>query len=233
MIRIGICDDSSQDRERLVQFIGEFFGENNSQIELAEYDSGEKFFQGQNVDILFLDIEMAEMDGITIKDRLQKEQINTRIIFITSHVELMEEAFGKQVFGFLCKPVSYKKFKNKFEMVLQDIDEEYQVVLTGAVGESYIDTEQILYIKANGKYSDVELENHEALFSDKGIGTWAKELETRDFFLCHRSYLVNLYWVRKIENDIILLDGEKIPVSRRIKSNLKTAHREYIMRKAK
>ena len=133
----------------------------------------------------------------------------------------------------MTKPVSYEKLEKKLEAVLEDIDEENRVMIKGAVEERCVRAEHIVYIKANGKYSDVRLENQEELFSGKNIGTWAKELESMGFFLSHRSYLVNLYHVRRIEDEIVLLNGERVPLSRRAKSGLKTAYREYLRRKAK
>lgn len=96
-----------------------------------------------------------------------------------------------------------------------------------------IKEKQILYIKAETKYCDIILENQDSMFSDKSIGEWAEELEERGFFLCHRSYLVNLYHLKKIEDDILLSNGEKIPVSRRLKTKVKEAYREYIRKKVR
>lgn len=233
MIKVGICDDSVSDRKELLELIERYFAEDSRKTEIVEYDSGEEFFQSGEVDILFLDIEMAKMSGIDVKNRLQREQIRTRIVFITSHDEMMEDAFGKQVFGFLRKPIEYEKLKEKLELVLEDMDEEYQVVFTGLGEEHCVYKNRILYIKANGKYSDIILEKEEKYFSDRSIGEWRKELESRDFFLSHKSYLVNLYHIRQIKDEIILLSGEHVPVSRRMKSATKDAYRNYIRRKAR
>lgn len=233
MIKIGICDDFVSDRKELLELIERYFAEDSRKIEIVEYNSGEDFFQSDEVDILFLDIEMARMSGIDVKNKLQKEQMRTRIIFTTSHDEMMEEAFGKQVFGFLRKPIKYEKLREKLELVLEDMDEEYQLIFSGLGEEHCISKREILYIKANGKYSDLISEKGERYFSDKSIGEWREELETRDFFLCHKSYLVNLYHIRQIKDEIILLSGEHVPVSRRMKNATKDAYRNYIRRKAR
>lgn len=233
MIKIGICDDSLADRERLQESIKRYFLQSDREIEIMEYDSGESFLEKTEADILFLDIEMARVSGIDVKNQLQREQNNIKIIFTTSHGEMMEEAFGKQVFGFLRKPIEYDKLEAKLEMVLEDIDEEYQVMFSGLGEEHCVLKKEILYINASGKYSEIVMENEKKYFSDKSIGEWRKELECRDFFLCHKSYLVNMYHIRQIKDDIVLMDGEKIPMSRRSKKDVKDAYREYIKRKAR
>ncbi len=233
MIKVGICDNSLQDRERLAEYIRKFFETKDREVKLSEYESGEKFLKERDVEILFLDIEMQGINGIELKEKLQAEKSKTRLIFTSSHYEMMEEAFGKQVFGFLHKPVAYEKFKIKLEMAVQDIEEERQVQITGAVEECCVDMEKILYIQADGKYSNVKLVNRKTLFSNKSVGAWAEELGGKGFFLCHRSYLANLYQVTKIDDEVLFRNGEKIPVSRRMKSNFKAAYREYIKRKAR
>lgn len=232
-IRIGICDDSEHDRRYLKSIIRKYFKKRDVELEVVEYDSGEDFFQKPDVDILFLDIEMDVLNGIMVKDELQKLQAEIRILFTTSHCEWMRNAFGKQVFGFLEKPIQYKELEKNLDTILRDIEEENCVLVKGAEKETFVREEKILYIKAETKYCNIILENQDSLFSDKSIGEWTEELEERGFFLCHRSYLVNLYHLKKIDDDILLSNGEKIPVSRRLKTKVKEAYREYIRKKVR
>ena len=232
-IRIGICDDSDHDRHYLKSIIKNYFKGREIEPEIVEYGSGEEFFRKPDVEILFLDIEMNALDGIMVKNELQKLQAETRIVFTTSHNDLMRDAFGKQVFGFLVKRVSPKEVEKYLNAILKDLEEENCVLIKGAEKETFVTEKQILYIKAETKYCDIILENQDSMFSDKSIGEWAEKLEERGFFLCHRSYLVNLYHLKKIEDDILLSNGEKIPVSRRLKTKVKEAYREYIRKKVR
>ena len=114
-IRIGICDDSDHDRHYLKSIIKNYFKGREIEPEIVEYGSGEEFFRKPDVEILFLDIEMNALDGIMVKNELQKLQAETRIVFTTSHNDLMRDAFGKQVFGFLVKRVSPKEVEKVFK----------------------------------------------------------------------------------------------------------------------
>lgn len=232
-IRIGICDDSKYDRHYLKRMIKEYFKGRDVEPEIVEYNSGEEFFQKPDVEILFLDIEMDALDGIMVKDELQTLQAETRILFTTSHKEMMRNAFGRQVFGFLEKPIQYKELEKNLDTILKDIEEENFVLIKGAEKEIFVREKRILYIQAETKYCNIILENQDSMFSDKSIGEWAEEIEERGFFLCHRSYLVNLYHLKKIDDDILLSSGERIPVSRRLKTKLKEAYRDYIRKNAR
>ena len=127
-IRIGICDDSDHDRHYLKSIIKNYFK--------VEYGSGEEFFRKPDVEILFLDIEMNALDGIMVKNELQKLQAETRIVFTTSHNDLMRDAFGKQVFGFLVKRVSPKEVEKYLNAILKDLEEENCVLIKGAEKET-------------------------------------------------------------------------------------------------
>lgn len=227
-IKIGVCDDSEQERKRIIKYLLQYFTEGKYELELAEYESGEKFLQKNEADILFLDIEMDGLNGTEVKEKLQEERAKTRIIFTTSHSECMAQAFGERVIGFLQKPVEYMEMKEKLETALKMIGDGSSIIVKGIDNEILLDTKQILYIKADGKYSDLILETGKSVFSDKGIGSWKEELNTRGFFLCHKSYLVNLYHIQQVGDRIRLSDGIQIPVSKRLKGVLKENYRNYI-----
>ena len=162
-IRIGICDDSDHDRHYLKSIIKNYFKGREIEPEIVEYGSGEEFFRKPDVEILFLDIEMNALDGIMVKNELQKLQAETRIVFTTSHNDLMRDAFGKQVFGFLVKRVSPKEVEKYLNAILKDLEEENCVLIKGAEKETFVKEKQILYIKAETKYCDIILENQDSM----------------------------------------------------------------------
>lgn len=104
------------------------------------------------------------------ENELQKLQAETRIVFTTSHNDLMRDAFGKQVFGFLVKRVSPKEVEKYLNAILKDLEEENCVLIKGAEKETFVKEKQILYIKAETKYCDIILENQDSMFSVKSIG---------------------------------------------------------------
>ena len=92
MLKIGICDDDSEIRSELHSFCERFFGE--GQCEISHYGAGEEFLEkgcgGARPDILLLDIEMEGMDGIQVKNILQRQKEKIRILFA-------EELYGKEL----------------------------------------------------------------------------------------------------------------------------------------
>ena len=232
MIKIGICDDDKNAREQLGERVEKYFADKGVEYQIEEYDSGKAFIeQFEQMDILLLDIEMEEMDGIQLKDELRRDE-NIRILFVTSHVEGMPEAFGKNVYGFLEKPVEEEKFLKYMKRMVEDILEKEKTVIRCINVEIVVDTQDILYFKAEKKYSCLKMKESEN-FCDTGLKELEEELKQKSFFRCHKSYLVNLRNIAKIEDSIQMITGEKIPVARGKKQELKAVYRDYILRKAR
>jgi len=235
MIRIGICDDEKYYRETIREYCAGYFDVRGLEYQCKEYSSGEELLQDKGMDILFLDVEMAGIDGIQVKDFLQKERTETKIIFISSHEEAMADAFGRHVYGFLKKPLEYEQFERKIGTIVTELEEENSFVLSGIWGDvKKIPVNKVSYIQADGKYTKIFLvDDEEYVFSDKCISRWKEELGTNNFGICHRSYLVNYFYIKKIQDAVVLADGSQIPISRRRGKEFKENYKKYIWRKAK
>ncbi len=244
MIRIGICDDDLGIRMVLQSFCDQYFG--GRRYETRHYGSGEEFLERgeENLeetgekrlpDILLLDVEMGAVDGIQIKHILQRQKREVRILFVTNHEELFRGAYGKYVFGFLTKPLSYEAFEEKMQEVEEDLDQSERCVVRSWKGpEERIRLSGIRYIKADGKYVKLHMENGgEALYDERGIGTWEK-LAGADFAMSHKSYLINLAKVKGIRGEYaVFADGENVKISRRMKTRFRERYRAYLLRSAR
>lgn len=235
MLTIAICDDDRAYREETAAYCRQYGEEQKLEYELLTFSSGEEMLEAEQPDILLLDVEMDGIDGLRVKNILQRQKADTRIIFISSHEEAIPEAFGRQVYGFLKKPLDYGEFQKKMNIVLEDLKEQDRYVMCDTPeGVRKILTNQIQYIKADGAYTRIYLEGEEGyIFSDKSIGAWNAELENWDFGMSHRSYLVNFYYVRSAEKDVLLKNVQRLPLSRRMAKEFQTKYREFIWRKVK
>ncbi len=232
MVKIGICDDEKVCREQLKEILGQFFQENGLGFKVWEYESATDFLRREEeVHLLFLDIEMKEISGIQLKDALKGRE-DIRIVFVTSHLEAMPEAFGKNVYGFLEKPAAADKLEKYLLRVLEDLEEERLLVIKGVQGEMAVKEKDILYFVAEKKYSRMVGKNGES-FCDMGLQQLEEMLGQKSFFRCHKSYLVNLANISDANQNIRLKNGESIPVSRRKAKELKEAYLAYIIRKAR
>lgn len=104
MIKIGICDDEEIDRSEIRDICIRIAKERSEKICIYEYSTAKDFLlDNKKEDILILDIEMQEMSGVELKNKLQNRGINIFIIFVSNHSEMIMSAFGLNVFGFINK----------------------------------------------------------------------------------------------------------------------------------
>lgn len=246
--QIAVCDDEARCRDILGEYCRNYFEEKCLEYELIDYISGDELWAELKeaekdrdspeclCDILLLDIEMQGMSGIILKDLLQANRQEIRILFVTSHPEAMPEAFGRQVFGFLKKPLEYDKFQKKMDTVMADIrDCEKYVMLENTFGVQKILLNQLQYIQAFKKYTNLFLEGElPPIISERSLRAWRELLAEEWFYPCHKSYLVNFRQVKGVRKDEILLEGGCcIPLSRRMQKEWKEQYRKYLWEKAR
>ena len=236
MITVGICDEEDWCRETLVSFCQRYFGADTA-YEIRQYASGEELLAGELPDILLLDIEMGGMDGIRVKDILGEKEKKVRILFATSHEELAVEGYGSGVLGFLTKPLDYEKFQRKMDLAVRDLGEaDRYIILEGTQRSSRkVLLSDVKYLKATGKYAHFYLKEEKwPVLDDRGISTWQGELEDKGFALPRKGVLVNLSWVQGLQGDEVLLsDGERIAMSRRMRETFRKKYFAHMFRDAK
>lgn len=235
MLTIAICDDDRMYREEAAEYCRRYGEKQRLDYKIKLYGSGEELLEDVPSDILLLDVEMAGVDGLHVKEILQRQKVETAILFISSHQEVIQEAFGRQVYGFLKKPLEYEIFQKKMDIVLEDLAEQNRYIMCEtSTGVRKILLNQIQYIQAEGKYTKLYLTGEkEYILSDKRIGSWNQDLGNKGFGMSHRSYLVNFCYVRGMEKEIILKDGQQIPMSRRMEKEFREQYKEFIWRKAR
>lgn len=236
MLRIAICDDKKDCRTIIARYCENYCLERKQEFVYYEYDTGEQFLEtDKETDIVFLDIEMQGMDGLQVKDILCGRGGELRIIFVSGHEEAIPDAFGRRVYGFLRKPFSYEAFAKKLDVALADfVEQEIYIACKNRGNVCRIEVSRILFIQADGKYTKIFLwGTDEYVFSDQSIGSWKQELCDNDFGMCHRSYLVHFPYIKNICQEILVADGSRIPVSRRMEREFRDAYRQYVWRKAR
>lgn len=183
----------------------------------------------QPIDIIILDIQMPEISGIELIDTIQKE--NVKVIMATAHSDYAIETYNYDlVVDYLLKPIKFSRFVKAIERVKKVIsiekNETSQNLKTNiattdltffCINEGKkihkIAFEAMLYIQSYGNYIKLYLTNDKMIMIRTTISKMDKELSDFEFCRIHKSYLVNLKYINKIEankiqiNDIILPIG--------------------------
>lgn len=229
---IGVCDDNRSGLDSMSGLLQSYCEKNKIEMELRVFDSGKLYMdtwqENKNIDILLLDIEMPEVDGIQLKEFLQNNRSKTKILFISSHVEAVWEAFGENVYGFIKKPLNEEILFGYLDKVIKTLEYEKKPLHIDNKSGNKIMLDDILWIKSEGQYSIMQLKDGD-LFSNLSLAEWESELDKNIFSRVHRSYIVNFKHVNKVDDVVKIDTGVTVPIARRRKSAIKDAYKDFLI----
>ncbi len=172
------------------------------------------------VDVLFLDIQMPEMDGFELLQKLTPHSM--RVVFITAYDDYAVRAFEAEAVDYLLKPVSDERLArclDKLRQKMQSTEGREPDVGRIFIKENnnwmVVPVNNIQYVEAQGDYVCFVTENGKYLRHGT-LSSLEDELQSQAFQRVHRSYIINMDYLEKIEQSrlAVLKSGEKIPVSR-------------------
>ena len=225
---VGICDDEMHIHDAIKQMLNEYSASNGITVRFIQFFSAADLLKSEDrLDVLLLDIEMPEIDGIEAGYELQKNKVDYKVIMLTAREDRYREAFRIGAFRFVPKPVDKKELYAALDDVREHMISSKEVTVYRD-GVSYqIPQENILYIEAN-KSATLIFTGKADFRSEKPLSSWMEELDERLFFQCHKSYIVNMSKVEDVDKNVItLVSNDKILVSRRLRATFLRAFVTY------
>lgn len=184
-----------------------------------------RLFKQIKPDILFLDIEMSGGTGFDLLDIIDT---NAGIIFVTAFDQYAIKAIRHGAKDYLLKPVDPDELKAAVDKVISsptrfvEISRGSTIVVSSNRETFILNKEDLLYLKANGRYTELFFANGDHYTMCKNIGEYESELKNERFFRIHRSYLVNCRHVTKIDSSnngfAVMCNGLEIELSKRRKT---------------
>lgn len=238
-IQIAICDDEASELNYVRTIVESWAQQSGHHINIETFASAEAFLfhyaENKAYDILLLDIEMKEMNGIMLAKQIRAQNKTMQIIFVTGFADYMQQGYDVAALHYLMKPVSSEKLSEVLTQAARQIARCPQVLFVEHRGESVrITLDELLYIEAMAHGTELVLEQEKEghrrilrLEAADSISQFESRLQ-KDFVRCHRSYLVNLMRIERITKTEILLDTQNsVPLSRRRYAAVNQAFIEY------
>ncbi|MEK4881706.1 MULTISPECIES: LytR/AlgR family response regulator transcription factor [Paenibacillus] len=239
MIRIAVCDDDFPTTELIERLILETQRNFTRKIEVSIFYSGESFTkaiqEACTFDIIFMDIEMAGMDGIKAGYVLRGNDENdlVQLIYVSSHDEYHLQLFDVQPSGFIKKPIDSEIFKQKLISTIEKVIRKLQqgkknfLSLQQKGKEILIPYRNIIYLESNRRriilYSCNDQLGYYSTLNEE-----EQRLPVSDFVRIHQSYIVNFYFIKEISNQgVILLNGEALPISAKYSADFKKKYLKF------
>lgn len=224
---LGMCDDDERIHKRLERILDGYEVRGLCSLVRLHFYSAEELlaFKGE-MDALLLDIDMPEMDGIEAAHRLNKRGNLCKIIMLTGKIERFKETFRIGAFRFVTKPIMEEELFQAIDDVRERMIGRKLISLFSNRVQVNVQQRDILYIMADGKQTFIYVQNT-SYRSEKSLEQWEKELDEKMFLRTHRSYIVNMGMIETLGRDIILVSGERVPVSKRKRREVELVYGTY------
>ena len=232
MVKIAIIEDNEIDRLTIKSRLTTFFNAEKVDFFVDEFDSAVQFFMKYQpvYDLIFMDVDMPEMDGMEAAKRLRKLDLKTMLIFVSNMAQYAINGYEVDALDFILKPVDEYSFSLKMKRAIARLrknGENALLINTDDLQSIVVPVDAVKYVEVNGHY----VVYHTIEGSYKQYAT-LKSVETKlpseNFVKCHRCFLVNLGFVDSIQKDEILIGKERLPISRPQKKAFLSAFSDYI-----
>lgn len=215
---ISIVDDSAADTEYAASLVKRWAQDAGHIVSISEYSCAEEFLfeyeDNQDTDILLLDIEMGEMDGVTLAKKLRQVGDSVQLVFITGFPDFIAEGYEVGALHYLMKPILPEKLYAVLDRAASNLAKaEKRLSVAYGHRTDYVPLAQIQYIEVQKQYVHIHTADG-AYRMKKSLAETEKELDGY-FFKCQRSFIVNLSHVAQIKSGcVVLKSGVEVPISR-------------------
>jgi len=226
MINVVICDDEQSEINYLTGLVQKWAAMKEVAVRISDFSSAESFLfayeDDKAVDILLLDIQMGEIDGVALAKEVRAENKEVQIIFVTGYMEYISDGYDVEALHYLLKPVTEEKLSEILDRALDKLARNERALHISFGGESVrIPMYEIRFLEVRHNY--VTIFANEEYMVKKTLGEIEKELDDR-FFRTGRSFIINLKYIRKTtKTDVHLSDGRIIPLSRGLYNDINRA----------
>ncbi len=186
--------------------------------------SAQSFLDKNSVDLIFLDINLPGMSGISFLRTLVKPPL---VIITTAYPQYAVEGFDLEVVDYLLKPFSFERFykavnKAKERLIPRSLNGQSHKITIKADKRLYqIDLDELLYVESCGDYTTVCCTDKK-LIAHETLKSWEEKLKGHSFLKIHRSIIINLQKIDHIEGNMAIIGKHKLVVSEAYREQLIT-----------
>lgn len=224
-MRIAICDDEVTTVSRINELVTGYFKSKRLLVpEIVTYTDGHAFLQDKtHNDIVFLDIEMPDVNGIYIGNLLSLNSPLTLIFVVTSYNGYLDASMRFHVFRYLTKPIDKNRLYNNLDDAILELKKKERLKRKISVETDsetiFISCSQIIYIDTmdHRTYLHTTSDQYDNIRTKLTMSQWLERLPCEFFYQTHRTSIINLAFVSKYTHNTVYLDNSKYNVCLAVK----------------
>lgn len=231
-LHIAIVDDSESDRKKLLAMLEESM--RGQDYTVSEFDGAESFlktYRKGDFQILYLDICMNDMNGISLAQKLRIGDKKMEIIYVSTTTEFMIKTFSTEPVGYLCKPFRYEDFCETTKRACSHFQKSAKKILIHLPRQDMeMDIYEMISAVSDSHTTEISLVTGQKIRSLNNYTFFQEVLLKEDCFIeCNRGIIVNLNYAFKLEGDsLVMQDQQTYPVRRRDRSYINAQITKYI-----
>ena len=230
-ITIGICDDEEFFANKIKFSCENCLEKISDNFQFVMMHSGDEVmnYRGDVLDLLFLDIELGGVDGITVMQNILHSDYVWRIVFISTHEELVWDTFSVKTMGFVRKPIDEKEIEKYIRCALSELKKDVFIPFKKFEEDTYVRLSDLYFIEGHASYIEVHARGKRFVVTGK-IGDWEEKLCDMPVIRVHKSFMVNLEHIRLKGAMIIISElNEEIPIGRKYKSDVQEKYTQFVL----
>ena len=204
-MRIAICDNLTECRLSVKCYAGEYFKLRHIECSIDEFKTGTDLLKSDEIyDILFLDIELGDTNGIAIAKQIQQKHKNTVILVVTAYHQYLDDAMDIQVTRYIDKPATQNHIFSALDKALSVINESIITLHMKDSKVARLKISDIIYAEA--KLKGVFIYTKETKYNIKETMKQLRSMLTASCFaVTHNSYIVNMNYIKNFQRNEIIL----------------------------
>lgn len=232
MYLILICDDDLIFGQLLEKKVKAYMKERQIKCETELYTDGNELLEKlrkKTPEAIFLDIDMPAISGMEMAEQIFKNCINTNVIFVTNRDDLVFQAIHYQPFRFIRKEKLEEELEEALGKLMEKIDKDEKMLeLQTKDGNVVVPLKDVIYLESCKHYLTVYHQDGCSEIRGK-ISNFEKWMTDYGFIRIHRSYLVNMHYIKTIRANGVELDNDELlPISREKVQEIKKQHMVYL-----
>ena len=236
-MRIGICEDIIAHAQALAAQVDAYFRGHGYLYDILIFSDGRSLLESPEAyDLLLIDWKLPDMTGLEVAQVMRKRDPAPTVVFVSAFKEYVFDSFEATPFRYLVKPVSDDLMTKTLDGFLDYFDRDSTVSIPTREQTVFLRLRDIIYIESDKKHAIVRFHAPTAAEitfyeSTKSLAELTDVIRSPRFFRTHKSYLVNMDYIKDIhDNTILLTVGEHVALSRRNKAAFERAYNEFLKR---
>lgn len=228
-MRIALIDDNKSETDLLEKYLVEFGKGNNILFNVFVFNNAFELLENYaGYDVIFMDIDMPQLNGIDAAKELRKHDRNAVLIFVTNLAQFAINGYEVNALDYVIKPLGYYDFSLKMKKAMRYcVKEENKISINTSEGMVSVSFSDIYFVEVSLHY----INYYTAIGDFRSRGVFreiVKKFGPEGFAKLSRSFLVNLKHIRSLKNNTINIAGHSLPISRKEKESFMRIYSDYL-----